>query len=140
MNTHKVWKFRKFSLTQNSWNQIFSNLCIYIFSKTVAFTKFSSKKCEREFTKFPHCVLWRIHYKVFTHQEFIVVTLYFCHHFFLLRICSSLCGSSSFVFVFNFQTRYRKSSSNLKTKMNIVFHLQTTNFWLEFFSYTSFNS
>ena len=50
-----------------SWNQIFSNL----FSKTVAFTKFSSEKCEREFTKFPHCVLWTIHYYLLTKNSFL---------------------------------------------------------------------
>ena len=48
---HKVWKNEKFCLTErNSSNQLFSNL-----SKTIAFTKFLRKKCEREFLQFPHC-------------------------------------------------------------------------------------
>ena len=33
-----------------SWNQLFSKF----FSKTIDFTKFLRKKCEREFLKFPH--------------------------------------------------------------------------------------
>ena len=37
---------------KNSSNQLFSNF----FSKTIAFTKFLRKKCEREFLQFPHCV------------------------------------------------------------------------------------
>ena len=36
-----------------SSNQLFSNF----FSKTIAFTKFLRKKCEREFLQFPHCAL-----------------------------------------------------------------------------------
>ena len=34
-----------------SWNQVFSNF----FSKDVDFTKFLLRKCEREFSYFPHC-------------------------------------------------------------------------------------
>ena len=34
-----------------SSNQLFSKF----FSKTIAFTKFLRKKCEREFLQFPHC-------------------------------------------------------------------------------------
>ena len=42
-----VLKLQKFSLTEkkNSSNQLFSDF----FSKTIAFTKFLRKKCEREF-------------------------------------------------------------------------------------------
>ena len=40
------------SLKKLSSNQLFSNF----FSKTIAFTKFLRKKCEREFLQFPHCV------------------------------------------------------------------------------------
>ena len=36
-----------------SSNQLFSNF----FSKTIAFTNFLRKKCEREFLQFPHCVM-----------------------------------------------------------------------------------
>ena len=36
-----------------SWNQLFSNF----FSKTVGFTKFLSKKSEREFPQFPNCAV-----------------------------------------------------------------------------------
>ena len=55
-----------------------------------------------------------------------------CHYILLPSFLSYsylfICFCFVFTVVFNFQTRYRKSSSNLKTKMNIVFHLQTTNF------------
>ena len=48
-----VWINEKFSLTEKiSSNQLFSNF----FSKTITFTKFLRKKCEREFLQFPHCV------------------------------------------------------------------------------------
>ena len=57
LNSRKIWvaicKNEKFSLTEkNSSNQLFSNF----FSKTIAFTKFLRKKCDREFLQFPHCV------------------------------------------------------------------------------------
>ena len=41
-------------LIKISSNQLFSNF----FSKTIAFTRFLRKKCEREFLQFPHCALW----------------------------------------------------------------------------------
>ena len=37
-----------------SSNQLFSNFI----SKSIAFTKFLQKKCERDFLQFPHCALW----------------------------------------------------------------------------------
>ena len=44
MNCATVWKNNKFSLAEkNSSNQLFSDF----FSKTIAFTKFFQKKCER---------------------------------------------------------------------------------------------
>ena len=50
------------SLKTISSNQLLSNF----FCKTIAFTKFLQKKCEREFLQFPHCecgktedLLWR---------------------------------------------------------------------------------
>ena len=48
-----VWKNEKFSLTEIffSSNQLFSSF----FSRTINFTKFLWKKCEREFLQFPHC-------------------------------------------------------------------------------------
>ena len=51
-----VWKKREIlsqQLKKNSSNQLFSNF----FSKTIAFTKFLRKKCEREFLQFPHCAV-----------------------------------------------------------------------------------
>ena len=54
IHVHTAWKNTKLSLTNFfSWNQLFSNF----FGKTVTFTKFLAKKCEREFLVFPHCTL-----------------------------------------------------------------------------------
>ena len=59
-NTHNIVKIMEsqygktrnaLSLKKISSNQLFSNF----FSKTIAFTKFLRKKCEREFLQFPHC-------------------------------------------------------------------------------------
>ena len=51
---HSVEKREILSHRKNiSWNHLFSTF----FSKNVAFTKFLSKKCEREFPQFPHCAL-----------------------------------------------------------------------------------
>ena len=58
-----VWKNEKFSLTEKkiSSNQLFSDF----FSKTIAFTKFLRKKCEREFLQFPHCECVRVNFRNF---------------------------------------------------------------------------
>ena len=50
-----VWQWKNEKLSLSHWkeissNQLFSNF--FIFSKTIAFTTFLRKKCEREFLKF----------------------------------------------------------------------------------------
>ena len=55
------------SLKKISSNQLFSNF----FNKTIVFTKFLWKKCEREFLQFPHCALWAwssITFTIFTEK------------------------------------------------------------------------
>ena len=47
-----------FSLKKISSNQVFSNF----FSKTIVFTKFLRRKCEREFLQYPHCALFPRYY------------------------------------------------------------------------------
>ena len=56
---HSVEKWKIYSHWRKiSSNQLFSNF----FSKTVTFTKFLSKKCEREFLVFPHSLtVWKLH-------------------------------------------------------------------------------
>ena len=52
-SVHSVEKRKIWSHQKNiSSNQLFSNF----FSKTIVFTKFLLRNCEREFLKFPHCV------------------------------------------------------------------------------------
>ena len=48
-------KARNFLSQKNSWIQLFSNF----FSIPVDFTKFLSKKCERNFLQFPQCGITR---------------------------------------------------------------------------------
>ena len=58
IHTHSVEKWEILSHWKFfSSNQLFSNF----FSKTIAFTKFLRKKCEREFLQFPHCAqyVWK---------------------------------------------------------------------------------
>ena len=59
----QCWKTRN-SLSPKKYSvklTLYSNF----FSKTVAFTKFLLKKCEREFLQFPHCV-WQYNYVIST--------------------------------------------------------------------------
>ena len=59
---HSVEKWKIYSHNNFfSSNQLFSDF----FSKTVAFTKFLPKKCEREFLQFPHCECVRVNFRNF---------------------------------------------------------------------------
>ena len=61
-----VWKNEKFSLTEkNSSNQLFG--------KTIAFTKFLRKNCEREFLQ----LTMQLHL-----QHSVEITEFYCHGFF----------------------------------------------------------
>ena len=56
-----------------SSNQLFSNF----FSKTIAFTKFLRKKCEREFLQFPHCGEHNVEKtKIYCHKKYLVKSIY----------------------------------------------------------------
>ena len=64
-----VWKNEKFSLTWKIFCQI-NSLVTSLFSKTVTFTKFSSKNSERESPQFPHCTMWKSTIKRNTLKKF----------------------------------------------------------------------
>ena len=52
-----VWKNEKFTLTARKFRQINSLVISLVLLKTVAFTKFLSKKCKSEFSLSPHCAI-----------------------------------------------------------------------------------
>ena len=70
LQCHSVEKQEILSHWKNiSWNQLLSNF----FSKTVVFTKFLSKKCEREFPQFPH--VWKLRKFSLFDKNFVKATV-----------------------------------------------------------------
>ena len=99
------------SLKKLSSNQLFSNF----FSKTIAFTKFLRKKCEREFLQFPHCV--KVNFR-----DFQTVEKY-------LRTYTCTTSKVSFSVKSIFSTLTSRNISN-KSKYVTRFH----EFFLDFFT------
>ena len=114
--TITVWKNEKFYLThwKISSNQLFSNF--FICSKTIAFTKFLRKKCEREFLQF----LQRLHFLNFLQKLREINTFSTKLHCMLIsrKFCLGkilFCNSTLWETIIFFQTKYFVKSSYCKS-------------------------